>query len=323
MVDSLLEPAVLFFVMGVLAGILKSELRIPEAVYELLSIYLLLGIGLKGGLQLAKAHFESLIWPVIGTIFLGVAIPVIAYFILRRLGSLKRPDAAAIAAHYGSTSAVTFAVVLSFLDRSNVKYEDFMTLLLTMLEIPAIGVAILIARVRIPASTGPVKSKRGSLFHEIFLGKSIYLLLGGLVIGFASGPQRMGAISVLFIDLQKGFLALFLLEMGLLTSRRLADLRQLGPFLVGFGIVMPLISATLGSFIGLATGLSIGGTAVLATLAASASYIAAPAAMRIAIPEANPTLYLTAALGITFPFNVVFGIPIYYWLSQVVHSLGV
>ncbi len=318
MLDSLLEPAVIFFALGLMAGLLKSELRIPEAIYELLSIYLLLGIGIKGGLQLAKASFDTLILPLIGTLFLGIIIPIIAYLILRRIGRIMRPDAAAIAAHYGSVSAVTFAVVLSFLDRTGVKYESFMTLLLTMLEIPAIAVAILIVRTRV--SKGPLKLV--TIFRELFLGKSIYLMLGGLLVGFASGPQRIGPVGVLFVDLQKGFLALFLLEMGLLTSRRLGDLRKLGPFLIAFGIAMPLLSALLGTLVGRATGLSLGGAAVLATMSASASYIAAPAAMRVAVPEANPTLYLTASLGITFPFNIVLGIPTYYWLAQLIYGIG-
>ncbi len=320
MIDSLLEPAVLFFIMGLLAGILKSELRIPEAIYELLSIYLLIGIGLKGGLQLSKARLDTLVWPVLGTLGLGIVIPLLAYIILRKLGKIKPPDAAAIAAHYGSTSVVTFAVAQSFLDRANISYEGFMTLLLTMLEIPALIVAILIVRLRV--SRGPRQGSLGTVLHEVFLGKSIYLLLGGVIVGFLAGPGRIGAVQTLFIDLQKGFLALFLLEMGLLTSRRLGDLRKIGPFLVGFGIVMPLISGILGAVVGDLTGLSIGGTMLLATLAASASYIAAPAAMRVAVPEANPTYYLTASLGITFPFNVIIGVQIYYWFAQVVHSIG-
>lgn len=317
MVESLLEPAVLFFALGVLAGVLKAELRIPEAIYELLSIYLLLSIGIKGGLQLAKAHLDSLVAPVIGTLVLGITIPIIAYLILRRIGKLQRADAAAIAAHYGSVSAVTFAVVQSFLDNAKVPYEGFMALLVAVLEIPAIGVAILIVRMRI--SKGPTKA--GAIMRELFLGKSIYLMLGGLLVGFLAGPQRIGPVGTLFVDLQKGFLAFFLLEMGLLTSRRLGDLKRIGPFLVVFAILMPLISATLGAFMGLAVGLGVGGTTVLATLAASASYIAAPAAMRVAVPEANPTLYLTASLGVTFPYNVVLGIPVYYWLAQLVHSI--
>jgi hypothetical protein len=319
MIDSLLEPVVLFFVLGFLASLVKVELRLPDAIYDALSIYLLLGIGIKGGLQLAKAeNLSSLALPLAGTIFLGLLIPVIAYLILRRVGRINQIDAAALAAHYGSVSAVTFAVVQTFLDRLNVKYEGYSTVLVVVLEIPAIAVGILIARVR--AVKGEINI--GRLLHEIFLNKSTYLLFGGLAIGFLAGPNRIGPVGVIFVDLFKGFLALFLLEMGIVASRRLGDLKKVGLFLVGFGITMPVISAAIGMGVGSLVGLSFGGAVILATLAASASYIAAPAAMRIALPQANPTLYLTAALGITFPFNIILGIPLYYWMGQVVYGIG-
>jgi uncharacterized protein len=160
------------------------------------------------------------------------------------------------------------------------------------------------------------------LMHELFLGKSIFLLLGGLIVGFVAGPLRMAQVAPLFFDLFRGALAFFLLEMGIVTARRLGDLRRVGPFLVGFGIFMPLLGAALGTAAGALAGLSTGGTAVLATLAASASYIAATAAMRVAVPEANPTYYLTASLGITFPFNIILGIPLYVWLAQWIHGTG-
>jgi hypothetical protein len=318
MVDSLLEPVVLFFILGFLTNFLKVELRLPEAIYETLSIYLLVGIGIKGGLQLSKIHdISTVIIPILGTIALGITIPFVAYLILRQLGRFGPADAAAIAAHYGSVSAVTFAVVQTYLDRLKVPYDGFMTLLVVVLEIPAIAVGILIARLR----ASKVKPNYRQLAHEVFLNKSTYLLFGGLVIGFAAGAERIGPVGVVFVDLFKGFLALFLLEMGIVASRRLGDLRKVGLFLVAFGIGMPMLSALLGIVVGLICGLSLGGTAILATLAASASYIAAPAAMRIAVPQANPTYYLTASLGITFPFNVIFGIPLYYWLTQLIFHL--
>jgi uncharacterized protein len=318
MLNNLLDPVILFFVLGILAGVFKSDLRLPEALYETLSIYLLVSIGLKGGIQLAQADLAGVLVPALLSIALGIVIPPIGYVILRRLGRFGQADSAAVAAHYGSVSVVTFAVALSYLDRLQVPYEAFMTTLLVILEIPGIAVGILIARL------GAVRGglNIGKLFHELFLGKSIFLLLGGLIVGYASGPERMAQVSPLFIDLFRGALAFFLLEMGIVTARRLGDLRRVGPFLVGFGIVMPLISATLGVAAGLLAGLSVGGITVLATLAASASYIAATAAMRVAVPEANPTLYLTASLGITFPFNIIFGIPLYYWIAQVVRGTG-
>ncbi len=315
MIENLLDPTVLFFLVGIFAGILRSELRLPEAVYEILSIYLLLAIGLKGGVQLATTSLSDIITPAVGSIMLGLTIPVIAYPILRRLGKLSRPDAAAIAAHYGSVSAVTYAVVLTFLDRLGVFYEAYSTVLLVLLEIPAIAVGILIARLR--AAKGPTSYEK--LFHEVFFGKSIYLLFAGLIVGYALGPEGIVPVKLVFFDLFKGALAFFLLEMGVVASHRLSDLKRVGAFLTMFGIGMPILAGILGALTGWGTGLSVGGTTILATLAASASYIAAPAAMRIAVPEANPTLYLTAALGITFPFNLILGIPLYYWMATLLH----
>ncbi len=317
MIDNLLDPVVLCFILGMLAGILKSDLRLPEALYETLSIYLLLAIGLKGGMELSKSDLITVIGPVAGTIFLGISIPVISYPVLRFMGKLNIPNSAAIAAHYGSVSAVTFAVVLSYLSRFGVYYEEFTTVLLVVMEVPAIIVGILIAK----TFESNKKSKLDKVFKEILFGKSIFLLLGGLLVGYLSGYERLQAISPLFVGLFKGALAFFLLEMGIVASRRLKDLKNTGVFLGLFGILMPLFGGTLGSLIGLVSGLSPGGTTVLATLAASASYIAAPAAVRIAIPRANPTLYLTATLGITFPFNIVFGIPIYHSIAGFLHSM--
>lgn len=315
MIDNLLDPTILFFIVGIVAGIVRSELRLPEAIYEILSIYLLLAIGIKGGLQLAMSEWSAIVLPCLGAVSVGLVIPVIAYPILRRLGKLSRPDAAAIAAHYGSVSAVTYAVVLSFLDKLNVPYEEYTTVLLVLLEIPAIAVGILIARLR--TAQGTISYRR--LAHEVFFGKSIYLLIAGLVVGVVGGPEGIAPVKLVFIDPFKGALAFFLLEMGLVASHRLSDLKRTGVFLVLFGIGMPILSAAIGTVVGWGVGLSIGGTTILATLAGSASYIAAPAAMRIAVPEANPTLYLTAALGVTFPFNLVFGIPLYYHMATLIH----
>lgn len=308
MIENLKDPAIIFFIIGIFAGIVKSDLKLPESIYEIISIYLLLSIGLKGGVQLAESNLSSLIIPAIGAISVGLIVPVIAYLILRRLGKFNRADSAAIAAHYGSVSAVTFAVVLIYLDRIGIKYEEFTTVLLVLLEIPAIAVGIFIARLR--ASNKRISY--GKLIHEVIFGKSIYLLLMGLIAGYILGPEGIKPVKIVFVDPFKGALTFFLLEMGLVASRRLSDLKSVGSFLIIFGITMPLISGTLGTIIGYYTGLSVGGTVILATLAGSASYIAAPAAMRIAVPEANPTYYLTASLVITFPFNLIIGIPIYH-----------
>jgi hypothetical protein len=315
MIENLLDPTVLFFLVGMFAGVLRTDLRLPEAVYEILSIYLLLAIGLKGGVQLATTSLGDIIPPAVGTIMLGIIIPVIAYPILRRVGKLSRPDAAAIAAHYGSVSAVTYAIVLTFLEKLGVHYEAYSTVLLVLLEIPAIAVGILIARLR--AAQRPTSF--GKLFHEVFFGKSVYLLFAGLLVGYGLGPERIVPMKLIFFDMFKGALAFFLLEMGLVVSHRLSDLKRVGTFLILFGVGMPILAGSLGALTGWVTGLSVGGTTILATLAASASYIAAPAAMRIAVPEANPTLYVTASLGITFPFNLVLGIPLYHWMATLLH----
>jgi uncharacterized protein len=319
MFENLIDPVILCFVVGLVAGLLKSDLKLPDQLYETLSIYLLFTIGLKGGVELAVSNVAEAISPGMVTIALGILIPIIAYNILRKIGKFPRIDAASIAAHYGSVSAVTFAVVLSYLARYGVGVESFVTVLLVILEIPAIAVGIIIARTRASKDDESSTSKPfklGPLLHEVFLGKSIYLLVAGLFVGYVSGPDRIQSVAPVFFDLFKGALAIFLLEMGIITSRRFGDLKRTGLFLVAFGIMMPLMSGSMGAFLGTLSGLSIGGTTVLATLAASASYIAAPAAMRIALPKANPTLSLTASLGITFPFNIVVGIPIYYAMAQ-------
>lgn len=312
MIENLLDPVIIFFVLGLFAGIFKTDLKVPEPIYETLSIYLLIAIGLKGGIQLYNAEINSILIPIVGTILIGIIIPVLAYFILRRIGKFDRPNSAAIAAHYGSVSAVTYAVIISFLDKNDIPYENFTTVLLVVMEIPAIAIGIFIAKRRVSNNLFSMSK----LFKEVFFGRSVYLLLAGLLIGSILGPAKMSSVNILFSDLFKGLLAFFLLEMGIVASHRLKDLKKAGLFLIAFGIFMPLLSGLIGTLVGWMVGLSVGGTTVLATLSASASYIAAPAAVRIAIPEANPTLYLTASLGITFPFNLVFGIPTYYLIAS-------
>jgi hypothetical protein len=314
MIQNLLDVTIVFFVIGLLAGILRSEVKLPESIYEILSMYLLLAIGLRGGVELSTTQAEAIIAPGLGTLLLGLTIPFVAYVVLRQVGKFGRADAAAIAAHYGSVSAVTYAVVQVFLERQGVHHEEYTTVLLVLLEIPAIAIGVFMARWK----SGPSPTPFARLLREVFLGKSIYLLLAGLCAGYILGPAGVAPVKVVFVDPFKGALAFFLLDMGLVASRRLKDLRKAGLFLAIFGLAMPLVSGMLGALVGWVVGLSVGGATILATLAASASYIAAPAAMRIAVPEANPTLYLTASLGITFPFNLVVGIPVYYWLANVI-----
>jgi len=310
-----MDAVVLFFLLGAAAGLAKSDLKLPPALYDALSIYLLLAIGLKGGMELAKQPFLTVAPQALMAMSLGLVLPLIAFPVLRGLGRLPRADAASIAAHYGSVSVVTFAVGQNFLASQRIAFEAHMPLILVLLEVPGILVGVMLARLG-----GPQRPAWGRLLHEVLLGKSIVLLVGGLLIGWAAGPTGLEPMQPFFGGLFKGVLCLFLLEMGLVASAQLGSVRQSGAFLIGFGIGMPLLASAVGTALGWAIGLSPGGTMLLATLAASASYIAAPAAMRIAVPEANPALSITAALAVTFPFNLLLGIPLYTRMAQWLHQ---
>lgn len=304
------EPVILFFLLGALAGFVRSDLRIPGVLYESLSIFLLLAIGLKGGVELARYPLAEVVLPALVVVGAGALIPLVAYPLLRRVGGLSRADSGSIAGHYGSVSVVTFAVGTTYLARLGQEVEGYMTVLLVLLEFPALVIGVLLAR------RGERGTPWGKVLHEVFAGKSIVLLLGGLAIGWFAGPQGIAPLDSLFFDLFKGVLAFFLLEMGLVVANRFGDLRRAGAFLIVFAIAMPLLSAGLGVLTGVLLGLSVGGVMLLATLYASASYIAAPATMRLAVPQANPALSIGAALGITFPFNLLVGIPLYHRLAQ-------
>lgn len=310
-----MDPVILFFLLGLLAGLARSDIRLPPAIYELLSILLLLTIGLKGGVELAQQELGGILPQMLAVLAFGLLVPLLVYPILLKVVRLDRPDAASIAAHYGSVSVATYAVGVSYLESLDVDFEAHMPLFLVLLEMPAIIVGILLAR-------GISRETRwGSLAHETFLGKSIVLLVGGLLIGWIAGPQGLAPIGPLFFDLFRGVLALFLLEMGLIAASQARSLRDRGLFIGAFAIIVPIPLATLGALLGLWLGLSVGGTMLLAVLAGSCSYIAAPAAMRIAVPQANPTLSLTASLGVTFPFNVFIGIPVYLYIARALHNV--
>jgi uncharacterized protein len=338
----ILDPVILFFLLGVLARLAKSDLRLPEALYEALSIFLLLAIGLKGGAELALQPLAA-VWPTaLAAIALSAVIPLLVYPVLRGPVRLGQADAASIAAHYGSVSVVTFAVAQSMLRRAGFEPEPHTAMLVALMEAPGIVVGVMLARrglataaargassplpARMPGAAPaaayapppratPVQ-RWTQLLHEVLLGKAVVLLLGGLAIGWISGPVALAPIEPLFVDLFKGVLALFLLEMGLVAGGRLGDLRRAGLRLVAFGVAAPPVLAVLGAVVGWLLGLSAPSIAVLATLAASASYIAAPTAMRIAVPQANPSLSIGVALGVTFPFNLVIGIPLYIELAR-------
>lgn len=307
---SLLSVPVLAFLLGVLAAGLRADLRLPDAVYQALSMYLLLAIGLKGGVALREVPVADVAVPVGFALILGVIIPVLAFVILRLITRLDRIDRGAMAAHYGSTSLVTFTAALVFLDTIDVSYEGYVVTLLAILEIPGILVGLFLA------NAGRAEASWSESVREVLTGRSILLLAGGVVIGALSGPDGYARVEPFFGSLFTGVLALFLLEMGVLTGRRMGDMRNAGWGVVVFAIVFPVLAGTLGITAGALAGMSEGGAMVFGVLCASASYIAAPAAVRLALPTANPGITLTSSLGITFPFNLIIGIPLYWWLAQ-------
>ena len=309
-VDNLLSAPVIAFLVAVVATLAKFELRLPEGLYPILSTYLLFAIGLKGGRAMAESEPGDLWAPLLAAVVLGVLTPIVAFTALRFIGRLDVINSSALAAHYGSVSAVTFTVVLATLESSGRGYEGYVTGLLAVLEVIGILVALFLAR----GATGAGGWQQA--LGEVARGRSIALLLAGIVIGVVVGPERLAPTDPVFVGLFTGALTLFLVEMGVVAAQRLRDVASAGMAVVGLAIAIPVVNGFLGAAAGALAGLSTGGTAVLATLAASASYIAAPAAVRIALPQASPGLYVTASLGITFPFNVVLGIPLYIAMAE-------
>ncbi len=329
---NLLSPAILCFGLGLFAVALRSDLKLPDSIAAFLSIYLMLAIGLKGGAALSQQPLSEVAKPVLAAFALGCAIPLWCFALLRRFTQLSLADAAALAAHYGSVSAVTFAAATSLLDSQKIAYEGFMPAVLAVMEIPAIVIAIGLAKVAqyarnlqpvgqgsIAMTGGPASMPAGSVssvLSEVLSSKSIVLLAGGMIIGALADPQSMAKVKPVFVDLFQGMLCLFLLDLGRITASHMSDFRSVGLRLGAFAIAMPLLHGLIGILVARAIGMSEGGAIIMGTLAASASYIAAPAAVRMALPEANPGYYLTCSLAITFPFNVVAGLPIYVALAQ-------
>ncbi len=307
---NLLSPMVLFFVLGLTAALARSDLAFPEAAAKAMALYLMMAIGFKGGASVADAGPSmSLATAVLAGLALSALIPIIAFNILRRTSSLGRIDAAAVAAHYGSISIVTFLAATEALKSAGITYEGHLVAVAAAMEAPAIVSALWLAR-------GGTKGLASGSLRDILLSGSIVLLTGSFLIGAMSGKQGLEAIAPFIVDPFKGVLCLFLLDMGVIAGRGLREgRRNLTISLILFGIYMPLIGATIGLVTAKLIGLSLGGTALLATLAASASYIAVPAAMRIALPEAKPSIYLPLSLGVTFPFNLAVGIPCYIALA--------
>ncbi|MFM7491456.1 MAG: sodium-dependent bicarbonate transport family permease [Actinomycetota bacterium] len=310
--ENLTSVSVLVFALGFIAARFKSDIRIPEPVYQIISVYLLFGIGLKGGVALRNSSASGLAQPLLATILLGTLIPILAFIALKLIKNLNEIDRGAISAHYGSTSLVTFTAALVFLENAQVSYEGFATALLTVMEVPGIIVGIFLATRHLNRKVSWSESLR-----EAILGKTVVLLVGGLIIGAISGDAGYEKVAPFFVNILPGILALFLMHLGFLAGAKAHAIKEVGPGLAIFAIAFPIFAGTLGVIGGALSGLSVGGATILGVLCASASYIAAPAAVQIAIPEANPSLSITSSLAITFPFNLLIGIPLMKALALV------
>ena len=308
---NLTSVGVLTFIFGFLAARIKSDVRVPDAIYAFLSTYLLFGIGLKGGHSLKTSSLSELATPALTTIACGILIPLLAFFTLKLIKVLNDVDRGSIAAHYGSTSLVTFSAGLLFLESNNVFVEGYAPALLTLLEIPGLIVGIFLA-----SRSLTTKVRWSSTLKEVLLGKTVLLLAGGLAIGLITSNEGYMKVSPFFVELLNGFLVLFLLHLGYLAGSNFVEIKKVGAPLAAFGIFFPLLSGFIGVTAGSLIGMSVGGATMLGILAASASYIAAPAAVAVALPTASPTLALMSSIGITFPFNLILGIPIYYKIAQ-------
>jgi hypothetical protein len=334
--ENLLTPIPMCFALGILCKVIHGGIKIPKELYYSIAIFLLMSIGFIGGHELYKEYHEhgvATIWkPALVTLFLGCATPISAFVILRFIGRMSVADSAGIAAHYGSTSAVTFAVADAFVNQLGNKPDGYIPTLVTILECPGIAIALALGAVLSKAkphseeTNGNQPKEEGRLWealYEVITGQSIMLMAGLLVIGFvASGFMTEKAFAP-FHDffyskgmIFRGALCIFLLEMGLVAGERLGDLKKVGPFLVAFGVLLPILHGFFGAWLGHMAGMNLGGCTIFAAIVSSASYIAAPPAVRLTLPEANPTLSITAALAITFPFNIAFGIPLYYQMAK-------
>lgn len=318
--QNLLSPAILFFALGILAGFLKSDLDVPDQISRYLSIYLMMAIGFKGGVAIAET--PEINGEVIATVIAGLGVgflqPFLGYWLLRATSKLDSPTAAAVAAHYGSISMVTFVTAASFLGANEVVYAGYIVAVLALMEAPAILSGLFIAHRAAPETIKATEKATPKLSREIFTNGAILLLVGAFMIGWATGTEGLQKMEGFLVTPFQGILALFLLDMGLLVSRQLHHLKEFTLKLVLFGIYMPLIGATVGLTLSAMIGLDVGTGMLFTVLCASASYIAVPAAMRLALPQAKAAIYVPMSLAITFPFNIVIGIPLYYALAQYV-----
>jgi hypothetical protein len=317
--QNLLDPAILFFVFGLLAGFVRSNLEIPPPIARFLSLYLLMALGLKGGFALRESGLTpDVVSSLALAVLMAVSVPALGYLILRRF--LNGYDAAALAATYGSVSAVTFITAVQFLEQNHVSYGGHMAAAMALMESPAIVMAVMLANWTRQQQAGGEGSRSAispsKVLHESFTDGAQLLLLGAMAVGILTGEAGQAAMKPFASDLFKGMLAFFLLDMGLLAARHMGDLRGKSPWLLAYALLGPLVHATLALGLAAVLGLPPGNGALLMVLAASASYIAVPAVVRVAIPEANPSLYVGMSLGLTFPFNILLGIPLYVGVAQ-------
>ena len=339
---NLLTPVVLFFLLGIVAARIKSDLKMPDAISEFLPIYLLAAIGLHGGLEMRNTGFDSMLIPMLTAIGLSLVFTLNHYQILRRLGKFNIFDSYALASTYGAVGAVTFSVGLSFLKNQNVTSEGYLTAVLAVLEPASFILAIFLTNLAVSKQN---KSKKQSIsndldnnekilgiveqpktnlskvLHESLTGKAIIILLGSITIGYAIGDKGYESISIVFDGLFTGAIAIFLLEMGIVAGQRLDDIKSVGVFLVIFSVLIPTFNGIIGVLVATLLGLSLGGAVMFGLLMASASFIAAPAVLRHAIPQAKPSLYITSALGVTFPYNIIILLPIMFSISSIVHNI--
>lgn len=341
--SNLLTPIVLFFLFGIIAARIKSDLKIPDAISEFLPIYLLTAIGLHGGIEMRNTGFETMLIPLLTAIGMSLLFTLNHYQILKRLGKFNLFDSYALASTYGAVGAVTFSVGLSFLKNQNVTSEGYLAAVLAVLEPLAFILAIFLTNMAVSKqlknkkeSVGKIddsvseiemgitetKSNLKQILHESLTGKAIVILLGSIVIGYIIGEEGFASISIVFDDLFIGAIVIFLIEMGIIAGQRLDDIRKVGVFLTAFAIIMPTFNGLVGVLVSTALGLSLGGAVMFGLLMASASFIAAPAVLRHAIPQAKPSLYITSALGITFPYNIIVLLPIMFMVSSVLHDEG-
>jgi hypothetical protein len=337
---NLLTPIILFFLFGIIAARIKSDLKIPEAISEFLPIYLLAAIGLHGGIEMRNAGFENMIIPMLVAIGISLLFTLNHYQILRRLGKFNLFDSYALASTYGAVGAVTFSVGLSFLKNQGVTSEGYLAAILAVLEPVSFIMAIFLTNMAvakqirakklsftnddvsdIEMGMQETKTKLSQVLHESITGKAIVILLGCIVIGYIIGEEGFTSIKIVFDEMFTGAIVIFMIEMGIIAGQRLDDLKKVGIFLIAFAIIMPTFNGVIGVLVATAIGLSLGGAVMFGLLLASASFIAAPAILRHAIPEAKPSLYITSALGITFPYNIIVLLPIMFVVSSIAHNV--